>query len=280
MRRSLYRLFYLGVLLGCGLGSLPATAKADALLGSTNKFAVSYAMYAGGFRALDMQLGYDFTPKTYAITMTAKPYGVIGRFLPWAGEHTTNGTISGATLIPARHEKISRWGEDNDRSLFIYTKGILTSLKRSDIENGKEKLETTLPDASFHKNSVDILTGAAQILATVNEGKPCTGKPIIFDGKRRYSLKFTEKGTETLQSSKYNMYSGKAHICEVEMIPLLGYKDKPRGYYKIQEEARAKGQLPRVWLGQLWKNGPYLPVKMMVKSEYGAVLLHAQGTTH
>jgi Protein of unknown function (DUF3108) len=257
-----------------------STAKAAALLGSTDKFTVSYAMYAGGFRALDMSLGFDFTPKTYNILMTAKPYGVIGRFLPWAGQHSTKGTISGTSLLPVHHEKISRWGEDNDQAFFDYTKGQLTSLKKTEIENGKMTTYTDLPAPEFYKDATDILTGAAQILATVNTGSPCTGKPTIFDGKRRYSLKFTDKGTEALVNSKYNMFKGTAHICEVEMIPLLGYKDKPRGYYKVQEEARAKGQLPRVWLGQLWKDGPYLPVKMMVKSEYGAVLLHAQKAAH
>lgn len=248
------------------------------LLGSTQKFSVSYAMYAGGFRALDMTLGYDFKPKTYRITMSAKPYGVIGQFLPWAGDYITNGQIKNHTLIPERHKKISRWREDMDQDSFVYKNGALVSLDRISINNSVKREYPVNPDKALHENAVDILTGALKVLSIVNDNKPCNGAPVIFDGKRRYKLSFTDKGEEELTSSKYNAFSGNAHVCEVEMIPLAGFNGKARGYYKIQEDARAKGQLPRVWLAPLWENGPYMPVKMLVKSDYGAVLLHLQKT--
>lgn len=239
-------------------------------------YTIAYGLYAGGFRALDITMRFENSDKTYGLTMKAKPFGVIGSLLPWAGNYTTTGTRSNAALIPSLHKKQSQWREDKDQDSFVYKKGILVSLKRIDGEK-KPAIEQNIPlDPAMTKDAVDLLTGALYPIARINENKACTGKVTVFDGKRRYYLKFTEKREETLSKSEYNLFSGKALVCQIEMIPLAGFKGKKRGYYKIQEEGRAQGQLPKIWLGQLWEGGPYVPVRILLKSELGAILIHAQ----
>lgn len=211
--------------------------------------------------------------------MKAKPYGVIGGLLPWAGVYTTRGLRNGLTLTPENHKKQSQWREDKDQDSFVYSKGVLVSLKRINGEKKPAVEENVALDPALHKGAVDLLTGALYPLMHVNAGKSCDGSVTVFDGKRRYDLKFTKKGKETLVASKYNIFSGEALVCQIEMIPLAGFKGKKRGYYKIQEEGRAQGQLPKIWLGKLWADGPYVPIKILLKSEYGAMLVHVEKVT-
>ncbi|MDB5478312.1 MAG: hypothetical protein JWM96_807 [Alphaproteobacteria bacterium] len=251
----------------------PALAQAAAQAPAQN-FTLSYAVYAGGFHALDTEMRFALSSRDYKLVMEARPYGVIGSLLPWAGSYTTKGHIANNVFIPDTHDKTSRWKEDNSQASFVYRNGTLVSLSRAELEQGKMRRENIALDPAFHKNSVDILSGALQLLGQATRTDNCSAAPVIFDGKQRFTLKFTDKGTEKLNANNYNIFSGTARICEVEMIPERGFPRKPRGYHKIQEEARTKGQLPRVWLGRLWNGGPYVPVKMLVKSEYGAVFLH------
>ena len=252
-------------------GISPVSANQTAL---DDRFA--YGLYAGGIRALDIELGFHLHPDRYDIAMKAKPYGLLGGLLPWAGHYTTTGKHQASKLIPQSHLKVSQWRDDKDTDKFTYENGVLVSLKRTDTEKKPLKEENVPLDKTLHQGSVDLLTATLYPLMQMNDGKACDAAIDVFDGKRRFVLKFTKKGTETLVASKYNMFSGKTVICQVEMIPVAGFKGKKRGYYKLQEEGRAQGQLPKIWMGRAGKNGAYVPVKIMMKSEYGAVLVHVE----
>lgn len=238
---------------------------------------LQYGLYAGGIRALDVTMRFQRTAKTYGISMQAKPEGVIGSLLPWAGTYTTKGVARGLTLIPQTHRKLSQWREDKDQDSFVYNqKGVLVSLKRIDTEKKPVREEIVPLDPALHRDAVDLLSGAMWPITRLNAGKSCDGSVVVFDGKRRYTLQFTAKGHETLSKSQYNRYAGDAVICQIELIPLAGFKGKKRGYYKLQEEGRAQGQMPKIWFGRLSPKGSYVPVKIFLKAEYGAILAHVE----
>ena len=97
----------------------------------------------------------------------------------------------------------------------------------------------------------------------------------VLDGKRRFDMVFKSKGDETLESNKYNRFKGRTEICEVEIVPVAGkWREKPRGWMNIQGQAKAQGQLPQMWFGKVRKDMPAVPVRMMIKTDYGTMLLH------
>lgn len=242
---------------------------------AAEKIHLEFGAYSGGFQALDITLDLMRDAGQYDVTMTAKPTGVIGYFLPWQGNYHTHGTIKSAVYQPTAHQRTSHWREDTDQYRITYRNGVLATLQSREVDNGVERKTRMVPDASYTKNTVDILTGVVQMLARATPQKGCSGSADVFDGKRRFRLSYTPKGTERLIQSRWNNYQGNALVCQVEMTPLLGYDPKkPKGYYKIQEEGRAKGKLPLVWLARLTPDGLYVPVKMQVTYEYGAMLLH------
>jgi hypothetical protein len=263
---------------------LCAATMANAATQPTGPLTLTYGVYAGGFHALEATLKLDRNPTDYIMTLDATPFGVIGNLLPWGGNYAVHGTITGvsgdAVLAPQVFNKTSKWRDDNDSASFMYDNGKLISQTETDETKKPTTTENIPVTPELAVGAVDILTGTAQLLQQLDAGKPCNYSTIIYDGKRRYKLQFTDKGSETLEASDYNTFAGPAKICEIEMVPLAGFNGKVKGYYKIQEDARKRGQLPRVWMGHSYgyagQDGPYIPVKMMVKSEYGAVLIHLQ----
>lgn len=254
-----------------------AWAETPAPIADQGDYVLSYGLYAGGLRALDVSLEFRKSDTTYGLNMAAKPYGLIGTLLPWAGTHQVAGNLEGERMIPSRYTKISQWRDDKDQDFFTYDKqGVLTKLRRIDGDKKPVRERIVDLDPALHHDTIDLLTATLLPLRQINRHQPCDISVDVFDGKRRYALKFTDKGDEKLTRSKYNIFEGTAHICQVEMIPQAGFKKKLRGYYKIQEEGRKQGQLPKIWLGRLTKDMPYLPVKIMLKSEHGAVLIHVQ----
>lgn len=266
---------------------LPSISKAE-------KLDLRYAMYAGGFQAMTIDMQFDFNAPdkapSYHAALHAKPYGFLGHFLPWAGEYSVTGITKQQQLYPTSHIKISRWREDMDQYDMVYRDGKLVSIEKQTDEDGTSVKEYLVPDPEFTENTVDIMTAAIRTMHRLQNGENCSNASDVFDGKRRLRLSFTDQGKETLSKTRYNIFEGATILCEVEMIPLKGYKKKPQGYYKIQEAARAKGNLPQVWFGQVGtsddnnsgstKSSPrYVPVKMLVKSDFGAILIHLQNVT-
>jgi len=252
----------------CLMVSLPAPA--------AENFTLHYSVSSGGFQAMVIDLNFNLSTTAYDADARIRPDGVLKYLVPWKGKYTTSGMRDKENFLPQRHEKMTQWRDDISQYFFTYDKGALSALKLFTRDNGKEKTEELQPEKDFYEGTQDILSATLQMMEQVDLSHGCASQPEVFDGKHRFRLIFTDKGNEDLVKSDYNIFSGPTRVCQFEMLPLKGYAAKPKGYYKVQETARAKGKLPRVWLAQLWPNGPYLPVKMMVTYSYGTLIAHLQ----
>ena len=272
MRLSLITLLVLGIV------SWPLSGVAGSVLTQSHDFTLHYGVYGGGFQALSIDITFNYSPTQYQTHMAAKPYGVLGHLLPWAGWYTTRGVIQQGTLIPQLHEKQSAWRDDQSHLRIRYDRqGQLIKQEKDETIHGKTHTEIQKPDPSFYINSTDMLSVILTMLATSTDKNTCSYKATVYDGKRRFEMVFSDKGTEKLQRTKYNIAQGKARKCQLELKPLMGFTGKPRGFYKIQEQGRTLGQLPLIWVAPLWPNGPMAPVKLLIKSDFGAVFVHVQG---
>lgn len=109
------------------------------------------------------------------------------------------------------------------------------------------------------------------------DGK-CEGRDEIFDGDRRYALVFHPAGEVEMKKSDLNVYVGPATECTIEVKPIAGkWHDKPRGWMSIQEQGRAKGTMPTIWLAKMADDAPAVPVRIRVKTDYGTLFMHLTG---
>ncbi len=256
----------------------PVLSTIPASLGGDRNLELGYDVYAGGFHALNASLEFGLGAASYAIELEASTQGFIGDVFPWKAHFETSGWTDGKRLTPARHTAESSWRDAAKTVEMDYDQnGALTS--RKEIRAGGKTFDTS-PPAQISKNAVDLLTGTLKLLRSVNMKDSCEGQVTIFDGKRRFNLVFTDDGTETIASNQYSKFQGEARRCTIEVEPVAGFskKDEKRGWLAVQEHTKEHDKLPTVWLAPLYKNGPIVPVRMEIASDYGSVVAHLSTT--
>lgn len=234
-----------------------------------------YEVYAGGIHALQAELTIDLQKKDrYSTVLAARTRGLLGRLAPWHGSFESHGWDEGKGIFrPELHKSTTTWRGEEEMKEYNYGRdGVFKSLVIT--ESGKPpKIEPNDPELT--NNTTDVLAATLEVLHAVAAGQPCNGKSDVFDGKRRFEKKFNTQGTESMESSRYNVYAGKAERCIVEVTPKGGkWHDKPRGWLSVQEQGRSKGTMPTVWIAKVEENAPAIPVKLLVRTDYGALYMH------
>lgn len=237
---------------------------------------LTYDVYAGGFHVLEADLHIAFPARDrYALKLSAHTFGFLGKLVPWEGSFESEGWINEDDPLyqTELHKSVATWtGETNVKEYHYNRDGSFESLV---IDEHDKKPKTETPDAELTQDTLDALTATLNILKTVGSGEKCDGAYDVFDGKRRFTQMFNHKKDVELERSRYNIYEGPAQICEVEIKPVSGaWSKKPRGWLNIQEQGRQAGALPTVWIGQMEEGLPAVPVRILVKTSYGSLVMH------
>lgn len=236
-----------------------------------------YEVYAGGIHAVQAKLDMDLRKKDrYDLVLNAHTRGFLGSLAPWKGTFESHGWILSpeeADYRPELHKSTTTWRDETEIKEYKYTRerqfnGLLITDHEKPTHEKKVEDELT-------QGTTDALTAALAALQAVSKGQECHSTSEVFDGKRRFEMKFNHQGYEELVPSRYNIYGGTAAKCTVEVVPIAGaWHSKPRGWMSIQEQGRERGTMPTVWMAQLEENAPAVPVKVLVKTEYGALFMH------
>lgn len=231
---------------------------------------VTYGLYTGGFNVVDIDGIYNIDNDQYDLNMDLKTTGLLGKLAPWSGEIKSAGHQKDGHIIPSQHSFANTWRDDTQKTTFVFGQdGALKSQTRID-ENGKIATDMPAPEV-YEGNPIDMLSA----LFTVMNQNTCAGTVAGFDKKRRFNMIFESQGPVEMAQSKYTKFSGNAEICTVEISPVAGkWRDKPRGWMSIQEQAKDNGQLPRLWFGHVRDDMPPIPVRFQIKTNYGTMIMH------
>lgn len=270
-------LFSAGLLTIAGLSAsaqVTAHAETPARLPSHAQ-TMTYELYAGGINAVQAELDVVYqTQERYRVALAAKTKGFLGKLVPWTGTFETNGwRMDDGSERPELHKSTAIFDNEEDIKEYNYGKdGSFKSLRV--IEAGEDETPEKLED-ELVQGTTDALTATLNVMQTVAESGKCEGEDEVFDGKRRFKMVFRHVADDMLTPTQYNVYEGAAARCEVEVIPMTGeWHEKPRGWASIQEQGREKGSLPTFWLAKIDDEGPAVPVKLRVKTDYGTLFMH------
>lgn len=259
---------------------LPVQAFIAVLVASAPALAASpqtmiYEVYAGGIHAVQARMDVDTTRAgRYDLSLGAQTRGFLGSVAPWHGTFESHGWATGeGAFRPEMHKSTAVWrGEEEIKE---YTYGQDGSFKGLTIKEHDKPLETKQVDAALTQGTTDALTATLAVMDAVGRGQECAGEAEVFDGDRRFKQVFVNQGKEQLVESRYNIFRGEATVCTVEVIPVAGkWHEKPRGWMSIQEQGREKGTMPTIWMAKLSPDGPAVPIKIRVKTEYGTLFMH------
>jgi hypothetical protein len=252
------------------LFSLPASAE--------TKQQMNYDVYAGGFHVVSADLDVDLAKKNkYLLRLGAYTHGFLAKLAPWKGVFQTQGWYDAKKDFPqpSLHFSDTTFRDERELTEFKYNKD--GSFKEYRITNEKEKGPKP-PEPGLAEKTTDVLSSTLKVMNHIAQTGKCEGSDEIFDGSRRYTLLFSHSQPVELKKSEYNVYEGPATECTVEVKPIAGkWHDKPRGWMSIQEQGRERGKMPTIWFAQMAKGEPAVPVKIRVKTEYGALFMHLTG---
>lgn len=234
---------------------------------------MEYNVYAGGIHALEANLTNDLSnTKKYSIVGTAKTHGILGKLAPWEGSFSTKGWKE-SSYKPQEHKSVTTFRDETESKTYSYNKnGSFKNYVRT--KEGKDKKES--PKKELTENTIDILSATLNTMKMVaSDENSCASESEIFDGKRRFKLRFDKVRETELKKSGYNVYQGPAIECTILVIPVAGkWYEKPRGWASIQEQGRKKGSLPTMWFATVEEGKPAVPVKARVKTDYGTLFMH------
>lgn len=239
---------------------------------------LTYAVYGGGLHVVDAGLKLSETKDRYAAHVTAATTGMLATLAPWAANVHSEGWKAAKGWTPQRHEFTTKWRDDSKTAIMNYDrKGNL--VERIVREKGHPE-DKTPADKALTDGAIDLPTGILNFLRHRDVKQGCEGAFAVYDGKRRFQVILANQKEDTVPKSRYGIFSGPAISCTVEIKPDGGnWSKKNRGWFKIQEDSRSKGQLPRISLAALPGIADWLvPVRLDVASPYGAFVMHLTGT--
>ncbi|MFK7840302.1 MAG: DUF3108 domain-containing protein [Bdellovibrionales bacterium] len=240
-----------------------------------SKQVLVYEVYAGGIHGLQATLTLDLKKNNrYSIDLSAKTRGFLGGLVPWFGTFESHGwVLNDGDMRPQQHKSMSEWRKEVETKDYAYAKN--GSFKSLTIDEHDKPPEVKDIDPVITKGTTDALTATLLVLENFNQTQKCEGTSLVFDGKRSFEQKFVHQGNQDLVATRYNIYEGPTAKCTVEVTPKEGkWHSKPRGWMSIQEQGRKKGTMPTVWVAQMKENAPAIPVKIFVKTDYGAMFMH------
>ena len=250
--------------------SLALLAMAVVSAQASEPLKVTYGIYASGFNVVDVMGTYTLNEDTYNLQMDLETVGLLGNLAPWSGIIHTNGLNKQDQSIPLKHSFAATWrGKVATTKLDYNNDGELTSYI---LEKDDGTVEDKMPvEEVLIGQPVDMLTALFRTM----HGETCESIQPSLDGKRRFDMVFRSVGTDVREKSRYSSFEGETEMCEVEIVPVSGkWREKPRGWMSIQEQAKGNGQLPRLWFGKVRDDMPSIPVRFQIKTDYGTMIMH------
>lgn len=238
------------------------------------KLLLDYNIYASGFNAFKAQLEMNLDKDNYAMQLNAQTKGFVGALFPWEGEYKAEGTKKDGKLVPTSSSKASTWKGGTKVTEMEYGKDgevLGQTVKEHDKVVKQQNIDKILSG-----NAGDVLTGVLTMLQTVKDSEKCEGEFPVFDGKRRFNLTLHHEGITRIEPSKYSSFSGEAIKCTLKVKPVAGFKekDKKRGWMAVQSHTEERNKLPTLWLAKTEKSQQVIPVRMEIKSMFGAAIAH------
>lgn len=235
---------------------------------------LTYAVYGGGFHVVNAQMVLNENSNRYDATIRVATQNTLAKFAPWSAVVESKGWAQNASWRPQNHAFTTRWKDDWKTYALRYDKaGRIVERVVTEKDHPDDRAPA---DPKLAQGAMDLPTGILNFLRHRDMKSGCEGSFPVYDGKRRFLVTLKDQKATTIAKTKYSVFSGPAISCAVEVTQQGGAWSKTnKGWFKIQEDSRARGKLPRIAMTDLKGFGGWLvPVRLEVASPYGAFIMH------
>ncbi len=192
-----------------------------------DKLNLEYDFTGGGLRILAASFDLTFDQKTYLVKSQLKTKGVANLFSRSVSYLGARGAIGPQRTIPAEFQsrtensdgqKTARiiWQDKDQQKIDVLPRP--NEYRQAAIN---KVLQSTFPDPL-----------SALVAITFSTGELCRNKIRSFDGRKVFDFSLKYLGLEVLRKGEAGAYSGPAHKCSFQNIPIAGYSKKKMKKYR------------------------------------------------
>ena len=236
-------------------------------VGAQEAVSLGYNVYVGGFHVFAFDVDLTLNRSEYAISASGGTKGVVGLFYDWSVRIGAKGAVGRRGLRSARYDVLTDdMGRVEAMRLRFEARGRY-SIEREPPKKGKRK--RLAPEITL--GAVDPLSAIfAATFALVEDGR-CRRTIPVFDGKRRYDLRFSHVGPAAVEPSYLSVFRGPATQCRVTMTRIAGFTKKRR-YAMVWDDSEDSPFT--VWVARLADGLPPLPVRFENDLRLGLMIIH------
>ncbi len=235
-----------------------------------HNLSLTYTLYAGGLKVVNVGVTYHLGEKAYDIHANARTTGMWSSLVPWRNMITARGTVDEKGVHPQIARYDDAWREKLRTTEFSFVNNVVTSVATPPHKQDG-RTEATLEQRT---GAMDPLSAVVNVLAQ-GGAKGCAGSIPAFDGRRLYKLVFSNRGEEVLAKTSYSLFAGSALRCEVLFEPVAGFpqREARAGFWSARDNAEAKNPLI-IWIAKPSAELPELPVRVQSTVELGTLVAH------
>lgn len=224
-------------------------------------------IYAAGLHALTLDLRAESDGRRYRVEGAAQTRGAMDLLTRWRSQSLSEGRIArDGGLLPELYRVKGEMRWSSRETLLRYDdQGRVAELRIAPPPD-RDKRKPAPP--SLTTDTLDSLSAALVALREPDPASACRQSAPVFDGRRRYDVRFHAVAEERLKPNQYSMFSGPALKCSVEIVRIRGFEDDG----EPEEEARKRATW--VWFARLPEAPVALPVRLEIESEYGYGIAH------
>jgi hypothetical protein len=254
-----------GLLLAAGLA---AVSGAPAFGADETPLDLSYDLSLGGIRVMSFEFDVRTTGDHYAVDFSGRTRGMLSLLGSGYVVSSSQGRVlSDGTPEPTAYASHSDGNEGEKRTQIQYDAQGPAHWTNVPEPGSDGDTLTPIPPETI-PGTRDILAALYDFAAELGKNESCTRVVKIFDGRRRFDLKFSGRGQEVVAPEGAGFYAGPALHCHLDLVRIGGYSTDPAKHIS--------GDDAEFWLAHVLPNEPPVPVEIVFKGRLG--LMHARLT--
>lgn len=259
------------VLRWCGTASLAhiaiavmvfSAASPSSFASTKQRLSLVYDVFYGGIKASSLEVDVAYSDHTYRLRSRIIAKGPIGWLTGFVSQAESEGAVEQEQIRLRQHRARSEWFGES-RSVLLRPNGDSALNVKADPLPQDDNRDPVEPSSTI--GTLDPLTASFKAAREIDRTRDCAQKLQIFDGRRRYDLDFRDGVETSLESESYR---GPALRCRMDVVRIAGFSRKP--FFQPPETP------PEVfvWLAQVRKDTPLIPVQITIDSPFANTKVH------
>jgi len=230
------------------------SASSPSFASTEQRLSLAYDVFYGGIKASFLEVDIEHSTLTYRLRSRAIAKGPFGWLTGFVSQAESEGAVNQKQIRLRQHKARSEWFGEL-RSVLLRPNGDGALHVKVDPLPQDDNRDPVEPSSTV--GTLDPLTASFKAAREIDRTRGCAQKLPIFDGRRRYDLIFRD-GVET--SIESESYRGPALRCRMDVVRIAGFSHKP--FFRPP----AKPPEAFVWLAQVRKDAPFIPVRITIDS--------------